>query len=326
MVEQLRRQRPTMPMPLPGVSSHVAPTSNVAARTAVPAAVGATDALQDAPVFTHHDARYSVGVTALTGPTMTAVPRLLEDWRAMLLDAAAQDAAVAENSHFYDAALQAAENGNVNEKGRPLTRREQRSVRDDVQLSPAQQQQLADSASAYLAQYNQSDKTKKSTEDVVLLAMRPELAGLRDPFTPVAQQKPGARDNEIILWEHHNLMVVVDTFAPSPKALVVPKTPVALPVDAPAGMLEELAVVAAHVSDAFSKKIGSRPAGIWINPPQHLTVRQLHVHVMPRGPDWTPDRTPLRALLADPKLRPAIQMWFADIAQELAAKLGPATP
>ena len=163
----------------------------------------------------------------------------------------------------------------------------------------------------------------KRTERDVLMEQRPRVAQLRDVFSPVAQNLPGARDQEIVLWENKGVMVVVDAFAPSPKALVVPKDPMNLPVDAPKGVLDELAYVAAHVSDAFMRGAGSPPAGIWINPPQHLTVRQMHVHVLPDLGQFTQDGAPAKAFLEDPQYKPQLVAWFDVIAKELAQKLGP---
>lgn len=57
--------------------------------------------------------------------------------------------------------------------------------------------------------------------------------------------------------------MLVDLFAPCPKALVVPRKQMMFLVEADAATLTELARVAAHVSDAFGDVLGAPPAGIW---------------------------------------------------------------
>ncbi len=81
-------------------------------------------------------------------------------------------------------------------------------------------------------------------------------------------------------------MVIVDSFSPGPKALVIPKQGAMFPTDISKGDLEEMAKIAAKVSDAFGKAAGSGPASIWVNPPQRLTIKQLHTHVLPKLPNW----------------------------------------
>jgi|GEM_PF-1624752 len=112
-------------------------------------------------------------------------------------------------------------------------------------------------------------------------AQRTRVAGLRDPFTPLARGDAAARAKEVVLWEDDALMVIVDTFAPPPKALVIPKAPVSFPIDLAPALLDRLAMVGSVVGVAFSHVAGCGPARCWINPPYGLTVRQLHVHVLP---------------------------------------------
>ena len=265
------------------------------------------------------DMRTRVGVNAVTaGSTVTAVPKLLEDWKAALVEAAAEDLAEAEViAPLVPQALAAAEAA----KGEPLTRGEAREVSRDVGRSV--RAEYNDAKHAHFKDLTKSPSTKQQTERDVLLAQRPRVDQLRDVFSAAAQQQPGARDNEIVLWENKSAMVVVDTFAPSPKALVVPKDPLQLPIDASRAQLDELALIAAHVSDAFSRSLGSPPAGIWINPPQHLTVKQLHVHVLPDLGPFT-EKKP-RVFLEDPQTRPQILGFFAAISKELENGLGPAS-
>ena len=268
-----------------------------------------------------HDMRYRVGVNAVTaGPTTTAVPDLLKNWKTALYEAAAEDLAHAEViAPALDKALAKAEA----DKGEPLTRGEVRQVRGDVMRGL--KQEYKDSLEAHLNDITKSPSTKAKAERDVLLNERPRVDKLKDPFTPVIQGQPRARDNEIVLWENKNAMVVVDTFADAPKALVVPKAAVSLPTDAPKGLLDEVALIAAHVSDAFMRATGCPAAGIWVNPPQHLTVKQMHVHVLPNVGSYTQDGAPAKAFIEDPQYRPQLEAWFNVIKDEIQKKLGPAT-
>jgi diadenosine tetraphosphate (Ap4A) HIT family hydrolase len=279
------------------------------------ASAGSVDAFDAA-----RDMRTRVGAVAVHGPTQTATPKLLEGWRESLLQAAAEDRADDEViAPVLAPALQAAEA----QKGEALSRREARGVERDVRQQL--QQPWDDAYRAHLTDITRSSSTKKQTERDVVLEQRARIAQLKDPFTPLIADAPGARDHEIVLWESKQSIVVVDTFAPSPKALVVPKAPASLPIDLSAAALDELAVVAAHVSDAFMRSTGAPAAGIWVNPPQHLTVKQLHVHVLPDLGAYTADGAPAKALLDDATLRPPLVAWFDAIRDDLAQKLGPAT-
>jgi diadenosine tetraphosphate (Ap4A) HIT family hydrolase len=278
----------------------------------------ATDGMDATPAFrAEHDLRYRAGVTAVTaGATTTAVPNLLADWKEALVDAAAQQSADAELEPVVQRALKDARD----QKGDDLTRGEARMVRQGVRK--LHQPQLRAAKSAYLAEYTKSPQARQKTERDVVLAERPYIAGLREPFGDVAANRQGARDDEIVLWENQNAMVLVDTFAPVPKALVVPKQSVMLPLDAPPGLLEELALIAAHASDAFASALGTPPAGIWVNPPQHLSVQQLHVHVLPKGNGYTDEGHSARDLLGDPAARQQIEAMFAGVGQALEQRLG----
>jgi diadenosine tetraphosphate (Ap4A) HIT family hydrolase len=266
------------------------------------------------------DMRSRVGAVAVGGATFTAVPALLDDWRQALLQAAAEKRADDEViAPVLGPALQQAEQ----QKGEPLTRREGRGLEQDVRTRL--QMPWDDAYRVHLADVTKSPAVRQQVERDVLLAERPRIAGLKDPFTPVIGNAPGARDQEIVLWENKNALVLVDTFAPSPKALVVPRASASLPVDLPKATLDELARLSAHVSDAFLQATGCPAAGIWVNPPQHLTVRQLHVHVLPDVGPYTADGAPARVLLEDAAMRPQLIAWFAAIGHELAARLGPPT-
>ena len=314
----MRVTRPQPATTTPLTSTGTAPSPTATTASAATANIDGVDASGGA-FHASRDMRSRVGVNAVqAGSTTTAVPKLLGDWRTSLYEAAADDLAEAEIiAPVLDKALQRAEV----DKGDGLTRQEVRAVRKDVHQQLRVEFQAA--KAAHHADLTKSPSSMKRTERDVLMDQRPRVAKLRDVFSPVAQNLPGARDHELVLWENKGVMVVVDTFAPSPKALVVPKDPINLPVDAAPGVLDELAVVAAHVSDAFMRGAGSPPAGIWINPPQHLTVRQMHVHVLPDLGQFTQDGAPAKAFLEDPQFKPQLVAWFAVISKELEHKLGP---
>ncbi len=265
-----------------------------------------------------HDMRYRVGVNAVTsGATQTAVPDLIKDWKTSLCEAAAEERAFDE---VIAAPLAKALSQAEAQKGDELSRGEKRDVKHDVQQSL--KKEYKNSLAEHHKDIVKSPSTKAKTERDVLLSERPRVDKLKDPFTAVIQNQPGARANEIVLWENKNAMVVVDTFADSPKALVVPKMPVSLPVDAPKGLLDEVSLIAAHVSDAFMRATGCPAAGIWVNPPQHLTVKQMHVHVLPDLGTFTQDGAPAKAFLEDAQFRPQLEAYFDVIKDELKKKLG----
>lgn len=313
----MRVRRDSPPVNAPSTVTGTTPSPP----TTLPAPTPSTNAVGSDAFHASRDMRTRVGVSAIqAGPTTTSLPKLLDDWKVALLEAAAEDLAEAEViSPVRDKAVAAAEQA----KGEPLSRQEYRALSKDCFKQLKGEYESA--RQAHHQDLTKSPSTKKKTERDVLLAQRPRVDTLRDVFSPVAQRLPGARDQEIVLWENKNAMVVVDTFAPSPKALVVPKDPLSLPVDASPVLLDELAVIAAHVSDAFMRAAGSPPAGIWINPPQHLTVKQMHLHVLPDLGPYTQDGAPAKAFLEDPQFRPQLEQWFAGIASEIAQKLGPPT-
>lgn len=303
-------------------STTSAPSSPAAPIATAPAGPTTAGPIAGSDAFdAGRDMRTRVGVSAIqAGPTTTRQPKLLDDWKVALLEAAAEDLAEAEViAPVLDKAVAAAEA----HKGEGLSRQEFRALHKDVFKQLKGDYDVA--KQAHHQDLTKSPATKKQTERDVLLDQRPRVDKLRDVFSAVAQKVPGARDNEIVLWENKNAMVLVDTFAPSPKALVVPKAQVSLPVDASPVLMDELAVIAAHVSDAFMRAAGSPPAGIWVNPPQHLTVKQMHVHVLPDLGPFTADGAPAKAFLEDPQFRPQLVAWFDGVAREIEQKLGPAT-
>lgn len=285
-----------------------------------PAASAAPSAAASDVFHATHDMRHRVGVGAVVaGRTQTATPRLLDDWKLALLEAEADERAELEVIEpTFEQAVKKLEAA----KGERLDRVELRQLHREVTKERKADFDVA--RAAHWQDINCSPSTRQQTERDVVLAQRPRVSKLRDVFTPIAQKQPGARDQEIVLWENRNVMVVVDTFSPSPKALVVPKATMQLPLDATAQQLDELAIIAAHVSDAFSQATGAPAAGIWINPPQHVAIRQLHVHVLPDLPAIAADGSPPKAFLADPQTRRQVEAHFAPITRALEASLGPA--
>lgn len=116
--------------------------------------------------------------------------------------------------------------------------------------------------------------------------LRTMISSLRDPFSPIAKMSQVERiaAGERVLWEDDAIMVLVDRFSSMLKPLVIPKSKIMFPIDAPPELMQRLAVVAAATSDAMicaadkdcDPKSSSR---IYINPPNVIGVRQLHVHV-----------------------------------------------
>jgi diadenosine tetraphosphate (Ap4A) HIT family hydrolase len=244
----------------------------------------------------------------------TPVPKLMADWHAALLDTEATLAARAEFAPQVETALRdAAADKDRAMRGVPLTRQETAGVVKGVY--GVHKAGLKIAHAAYLAEYQQNPQ---ATQRDVVLNWRRVVDQKRDPFTPIADNDPQARAREIVLWENASVMVLVDGFSPAAKALVVPKTPAMFPTDMSAALMQELAVVAAHVSDAFVAAGAQAPSDIWINPPQSLTVKQLHVHVAPGLPDFELD--------GQHQMTPAAVQAFSslcsDVTATLAARLG----
>jgi diadenosine tetraphosphate (Ap4A) HIT family hydrolase len=209
--------------------------------------------------------------------TKAKVPDLLGDWRQATLEAAIEDAARATFWPDVEQSLATAEQ----QKGEPLDRREAGQI-----IQAIEDQRLPGAIAQVAPAITKSAKTKEQAIDNALAEMRPFVAQKKDPFMPVALGDQTARARETVLWENARVMVLVDTFSEKPKALVVPKTPVSFPADASKAQLDELARVAAATSAAFAQLEGCPDAEIWINPPQYLSVKQLHVHVGPPLPAW----------------------------------------
>ncbi len=122
-------------------------------------------------------------------------------------------------------------------------------------------------------------------------AHRARVEGLPDPFLPLALGDRQARAKERVIWENARVMVIEDVFVSRPKVLVVPKTPASFPTDLGRAALDEIAQVCAEAADVLAKIYSSPPFSVWINPPNFLSVKQLHVHIAaPRGFAWSQDK------------------------------------
>ncbi len=238
-----------------------------------------TDQMGGVPSFTAADFRpeFRISVRPPPGGTTTPVPALAEDWRQATLDARAKELGMQEIAPQLRANRQQTEA----QLGRELEPWEGRQVDAPLikQLLPPVR-----------AKHYQAITKDTASQDQAIAdshaAHGSRLQKARDPFTPLALGDPQARAKDRVLWENNFLMVIVDSFAPSPKALVIPKKQAMFPKDLAPGDMEALAKTAAKVSDAFGKVAGSGPADIWVNPPQRLTIKQLHTHVLPKLPRW----------------------------------------
>lgn len=279
------------------------------------------------------DLKLRTSALATSGPTKTRVPDLLEDWKQAVVYAAARDAARAEMMPDARRTLRALEQ----QRGAAF---DEDDVADVIEAFFDSERGRLDALTlTHLKDLDGSGpggpRERERTIQRVLVEERPRVQQLRDPFSPVAQRDPAARAREAVLWENGDAMVLVDLFAPMPKALVVPKQPVTLASDAPRPLVDALARLAAHVSDAFMDVAGTPPAGIWVNPPQDLTVKQLHVHVLPALPDWLTflgaappaGHRPVRAVQAakDPQVLLQMQAFFQQLTAALERRLGPSS-
>lgn len=155
-----------------------------------------------------------------------------------------------------------------------------------------------------------------SDEEVRQYAARQRDGRLRtlpNPFVKIArmsgQERAVARER--VLWEDKEIMVLVDRFDGTPKALIIPKADgIWLPTDASEELLGRIAVVAGLISDSFVRVAGkgcATPATsqIYIHRPSQLGVQQLHVHVKP---SWTISQA-------------AAKDFYDGVEKDLAAKL-----
>ncbi len=243
------------------------------------------------------------------GLSTTKLPELLADWRVATVEASIYEAAYASFEPEVLAAIDAKEQL----LGRKLRRAERAAIERAIAasrlptLEPALRQQLA-----------ADDATRERTIADAVARHQPIVAAYRDPFTPVIKRLPGARAAERVLWENAGVLVIVDRFAAEPHVLVIPKAKAMLPTDLLPATLDELARVAAAAADAMAQAAASnKPVAIWINPPQDLHVRQLHVHVVPDLPPWQ-----VLEPLAGEQRRLELH-FYGEVERRLAQRLGP---
>jgi hypothetical protein len=225
------------------------------------------------------------------------------------------DAAYATFAHTVDAAVAA----EATRLGRALSWEERGRVAKPI--IDARMPALYPTFEARLAATPQERATLVAG---VVATRRAVVAAKRDPFTPLAARDPAARAaaraGEMVLWENAGVMVLVDIKADGPKLLVVPKAPTMFPVDAQPALLRELARVAAVAADSLAQAGRSaKPVDVWVNPPQNLHLRQLHVHVEPYLNPWPRWAATPRGQEA------AMRLFYDDVRRRLATKLGPAS-
>ena len=269
----------------------VAPTSS-----STPSSVASTSSLPkeapESPPSASTVADTSSRIRAADSGSMTGVrgsraPDLLSDWTASAVRCAAEDQALSQCMPR----VQAEVDRKLAKAARPLDEDAQAELYEEVAARLSEPL-----IPGIIATIEQSPASVNAAVHSVIASQRRRVAGLRDPFTPIALNDPAARSRETVLWENPRVMVIVDAFAGAPKALVIPKQRMTYPTDAPAGLLAELSTVAFAVGEALSRAAstlpqlaavkGARPAKIWINPPPSIGVSQLHVHVLPELPAW----------------------------------------
>ncbi len=153
----------------------------------------------------------------------------------------------------------------------------------DEDIAPAHRVSQADDARpALFADWKAAlGGTNEAVYDAVKAA-RGRVEKLADPFTPIAEDAPGARDDEQVVFEDDTHMVLLDRFGAGLKMLIVPKRPAMFLTDLSATeqlALERLAGRVVHALQTHATL--TQPVQCWVNPPRALSVRQLHVHVQP---------------------------------------------
>jgi diadenosine tetraphosphate (Ap4A) HIT family hydrolase len=262
---------------------------------------------------------FRISVRGVAGQP-TPAPNLKDDWHDAALSGEAKYLASVDVWNLVEAEMKTAVPAEEARLGRPMTDDELKAFRKDVD-KPISEKHFKPAYAKHYADITKSAATKKKAIQTALTREGQRLsARARDPFTPVAMGDPAARAKEVLLWEDKDAMVLIDLFCPSPKALVVPKDQAMFPKDLPQAKLDHLAAISAKVSDAFSAVAGSQPANIWINPPQRLSLKQLHVHVMPKLPKWEQRRRP-RGVPPDPALVAEQQKFYAALSKEIATQL-----
>lgn len=202
--------------------------------------------------------------------------QILDGWRASAFDAAITQLARASLKPEYQKAFDA----QVRRFGRELSDEELQELSDQVQDSVDERMLDGARATVQAGLANDPGAKARLVNDAAadLKARAPRL---RNPFAPLAANDPVARAKEKVLWENGTLMVLVDRFSKAPHLLVVPKAPALLPQDAPPATLDEMGRVGKIASDVFTRVAGVGASETFVNPPQLISIGQLHMHVIP---------------------------------------------
>ncbi|MBN2361192.1 MAG: hypothetical protein JXR83_17185 [Deltaproteobacteria bacterium] len=263
-------------------------------------------------------------IRPIYGTRTAPIPDLMGDWRQATVQAAIEESARESLAPELKAAVdQAFEQLMASAApGQTFSKRELHEVASRARR-PILEAKLPGLRAKFAAMYDRNAATRKKAVEASVDLHRPRIDGCKDPFMPLARGDRAARANERILWENNRFMIIADRFAPLPKALIIPKQEAMLPCDLPASTIKELAQLASIVGSALLQ-LPQKPSSTesWINPPQHVSVRQLHVHVAPKMPHWD-------EMVADPADLPARQALedslYGEIAKGIAAALGPGT-
>jgi diadenosine tetraphosphate (Ap4A) HIT family hydrolase len=274
----------------------------------------------DLPDFSDADARPTFRVSVRPPPVgqrNTPLPALRDDWQDATVDARAKELATQEliGTPEFQNLLQQEVAAAEQQEGRPLDNREvnwlqRRLIKANIQPY-------------YAKHYGEQSKNATTRKQAVTDSVNGHTArvhGRRDPFVGVIAGDPQARAKERVLFEDPDVLVVVDTFAPSPKALVVPKKTASFPTDLTKKELDKLALISQQVSEAFTEVSGSQAADIWINPPQALSIKPLHVHVQPHLPRWE-QQPRRRGDPPDPALLAEMDRFWTAASTEIANQL-----
>jgi diadenosine tetraphosphate (Ap4A) HIT family hydrolase len=224
---------------------------------------------------------------------------VLKDWVNALIEAAAEDFATAP----YDSQIKTAVSVFEANKGAPCSREELLTLQNMVYNS--HQSDINANMREFIQEHTASSTSVSKLIEQTLKKNSARIQKLRNPFDDVIQNKDGVRDQEVVLWEDKDHLVLLDTFAHNTfKTLVIPKRSVSVPTDLESSEVDRLETIASHVDQWIQQQFGDASSKVaspsWINPPQYLTVKQLHMHIQPgTGPVFP---MPLRQLFqVDPQ-------------------------
>ncbi len=123
----------------------------------------------------------------------------------------------------------------------------------------------------------------KDEARAAVAAQRARVSSLKDPFTVLDSVAAAAGKGERVLFFDDEDMALADRFSSAPKALVLPRAAALFPCDLDDAAMARLERKAGAVMEAFRLALSPREAAprAWVNQPGALSVRQLHVHVLP---------------------------------------------